>query len=188
MAGVEVRIPDRPLTDGVVTLRPWVEDDVAALVAALDGEPEIEHWMHQIPQPYTDADARAYVSASAVAWHAGTGATFAVLDEPGTIVGSVGMRVVDADDDIVEVGYWTAAPARRRGLTTRALVLISRWLLEEVGAARVQLRADVENTASQRVAERAGFAREGILRSSGVNDRLGRRVDYAIYSLLPGEL
>jgi RimJ/RimL family protein N-acetyltransferase len=111
-----------------------------------------------------------------------------VLDEPGTIVGSVGMRVVDADDDIVEVGYWTAAPARRRGLTTRALVLISRWLLEEVGAARVQLRADVENTASQRVAERAGFAREGILRSSGVNDRLGRRVDYAIYSLLPGEL
>jgi RimJ/RimL family protein N-acetyltransferase len=100
----------------------------------------------------------------------------------------MGMRVIDRDQGVVEVGYWTAAPARGRGLTTRALRLICRWLLEDVGAERVQLRADVENEGSLRVAEKAGFVREGVLRSSGVNPRLGRRVDYAIYSLLPGEL
>jgi RimJ/RimL family protein N-acetyltransferase len=51
----------------------------------------------------------------------------------------------------------------------------------------VQLRADVRNTASLRVAEKAGFTREGTLRASGVNAREGRRVDYAVFSLLPEE-
>src|SRR5690242_3614265 len=142
---MEVRIPETPLSDGAVTLSPWTLDDAADIVAALDGDPEIAHWMHQIPQPYTEADARAYVSASGVAWRAGTGATFAVRDESGTVTGSLGMRVIDAEDDVVEVGYWTAARARRRGLTTRALALLCRWLFDEVGAARVQLRADVLN-------------------------------------------
>jgi RimJ/RimL family protein N-acetyltransferase len=183
-----VRVPRPPLGDSFVTLRPWEPGDVDALVEALDGDPEITRWMHQIPQPYTRAEARGYISASASAWRAGTGATFAVVDERGAISGSVGMRVIDAGDEVVEVGYWTAARARRRGLTTRALVLVSRWLFEDVGAARVQLRADVLNVASQRVAEKAGFVREGVLRSSGVNDRLRRRVDYVMFSLLPDEV
>jgi RimJ/RimL family protein N-acetyltransferase len=51
----------------------------------------------------------------------------------------------------------------------------------------VQLRADVLNTASLRVAEKAGYTREGTLRASGFNARQGRRVDYAVFSLLPGE-
>jgi RimJ/RimL family protein N-acetyltransferase len=56
------------------------------------------------------------------------------------------------------------------------------------GAARVQLRADVENVASRRVAEKAGFRLEGVLRSAHANPRLGRRQDWAMYSLLPREL
>ena len=52
----------------------------------------------------------------------------------------------------------------------------------------VQLRADPENHASCRVAEKAGFTLEGVLRSAHWNARLGRRQDWALYSLLPGEL
>jgi RimJ/RimL family protein N-acetyltransferase len=185
---MDVRAPETPLGDGVVSLQPWRDPDVAELVAALDGDPEITHWMHQIPQPYTESDARGYISASTAVWRAGSGATFAVRDESQRIAGSLGMRVIDAEDDVVEVGYWTAAHSRGRGLTTRALVLVSHWLFDTVGAARIQLRADVENIASQRVAEKAGFVREGVLRSSGVNARLRRRVDYVMYSLLPDEL
>jgi RimJ/RimL family protein N-acetyltransferase len=72
-------------------------------------------------------------------------------------------------------------------VTTAALRLIVAWALAE-GAARVQLRAAVGNDASRRVAEKAGFRLEGVLRSSYWNPRLGRRVDWAMYSLLPGEL
>ncbi|HEY3541011.1 MAG TPA: GNAT family N-acetyltransferase, partial [Gaiellaceae bacterium] len=72
------------------------------------------------------------------------------------------------------------------GYTTRAAVLVSRYALER-GAARVFLRADPENVGSCRVAEKAGFTREGVLRSAHWNERLGRRQDWAIYSLLPVE-
>jgi RimJ/RimL family protein N-acetyltransferase len=70
---------------------------------------------------------------------------------------------------------------------TRAVRLVSRWAFER-GAARLQLRADVENGASRRVAEQAGFRLEGVLRSAHWNARLGRRQDWALYSLLPDEL
>jgi RimJ/RimL family protein N-acetyltransferase len=53
---------------------------------------------------------------------------------------------------------------------------------------RLQLRADEQNPASRRVAEKAGFTQEGILRSSRFNPRLGRRIDFVMYSLLRGEL
>jgi RimJ/RimL family protein N-acetyltransferase len=183
---VDVKPPEPPLSDGVVMLRPWTQADVPAIAAAC-AEEEIARWLHLIPQPYTKADAREYVVSSAAGWRDGTGATFAVVERSGPPVGSIGMRVLDREHRVVEVGYWTAAAARGRGLTTRALQLISAWLVAELGAERVQLRADVLNVASRRVAEKAGFVMEGVLRSSDFNPRQGRRIDYAMYSLLPGE-
>jgi RimJ/RimL family protein N-acetyltransferase len=52
----------------------------------------------------------------------------------------------------------------------------------------VQLRADVENVSSRRVAEKAGFAEEGVLREAHWSPRLGRRQSWVMYSVLPGEL
>src|SRR5437588_10167321 len=168
VASMDVRRPGRPLSDGVVSLRPWTRDDARAIAAAC-AEKEIARWMHLIPQPYTEADAHAFIAGATAQWSEGTGATFAIVEvTTGAIAGSVGMRVIDREQDVVEVGYWATAAFRGHGLTTRALTLISRWLLEVVGAERVQLRADVENSASLRVAEKAGFVREGVLRSSRV--------------------
>jgi RimJ/RimL family protein N-acetyltransferase len=147
----------------------------------IDGDPEIARWLDQVPQPYTLADARAYIG--------GIGETaFAVTDaDSGRVLGSIGVRFSE-DRDVGEIGYWLRADARGRGFVTRALVLVSRWALSREGVARVQLRADVENVASRRVAEKAGFRLEGVLRSAHWNARLGRRQDWAMYSLLPGDL
>lgn len=184
---VEIRTPDPPISDGVVTLRPWTVDDVEAIARACN-EPEIARWIHQMPSPYGKRDAREYVAATQAAWDEGAGAFFAIVDAAvGEPVGSIAIHVQDAAWGNVEVGYWTAAEARGRGLTTRALRLISRWAIEQAGAERVQLRADVHNTASLRVAENAGFIREGTLRSAAYNQRQGRRIDYAVYSLIPGD-
>ena len=168
-------------SDGLVTLRAWRREDSEALVECLDGDPEITIWLDQVPQPYTRADALAYIG--------GIGeSTFAVTDaETGRILGSIGVRFSETGD-VGEIGYWLRSDARGRGVMTRALVLAARWALGDGGAARVQLRADVENVASRRVAEKAGFQLEGVLRSAHWNARLGRRQDWAMYSLLPGDL
>lgn len=168
---------ERLPSDGVIALRPWRRKDVDALVACIDGDPEIGRWLDRIPQPYTAADALAFIS--------GIGETaFAVVDEAsGEIVGGIGLRWTE---DVAEVGYWARADVRGRGLTTRALVLAAGVAFEE-GAARVQLRADVENAPSRRVAEKAGFTAEGVVREAHWNPRLGRRQSWVMYSLLPGE-
>jgi RimJ/RimL family protein N-acetyltransferase len=169
------------LNDGVVRLRPWRESDADEMVACLDGDPEISRWLDQIPQPYRRDDALAYIR--------GIGEqAFAVADAgTGRVLGSMGVRWND-ERDVGEIGYWTRADARGRGVTSRALVLVVRWALARAGVARLQLRADVENVASRRVAEKAGFRQEGVLRSAHWNARLGRRQDWVMYSLLPDEL
>lgn len=184
---MDVRPPDPPLTDGVVTVRPWGQDgDVQALVAACN-DPAIATFLDHIPQPYTRRDAATYLDISRNGWRDGSIMNFAVLVE-GSAVGSVGVRMVEHELGVAEIGYWVAAQARGRGVCTRAVRLVSRWVLERPGMARLQLRADDENVASNRVAQNAGFTREGVLRSSHYNPRLGRRVDFVMYSLLPGEL
>jgi RimJ/RimL family protein N-acetyltransferase len=185
---LNLRPPDPPLSDELVSLRPWTIDDVPAIAAACDEE-VIARWIHQIPSPYEERDAREFVQATQAAWRDGNGAFFAVVEHEGIrLAGAIAIHVTSEEAATVEVGYWAAASARGRGLTTRALRLISKWALAEAGAARVQLRADVLNVASLRVAEKAGYAREGTLRAAGFNARENRRIDYAVFSLLPGEI
>jgi RimJ/RimL family protein N-acetyltransferase len=183
-----ITAPDPPLTDGVVTLRPWDERDVPALVECIDGDDEITRWMDAIPQPYRDAEARAWVEQASSYWLAGTSAPFAVTDSnTGGVLGGVGFGWV-GEERVGEVGYWLRAEARGRGLTARGVRLISRWVFEELDCERLQLRADPENVGSQRVAEKAGYTREGVLRSVHFNPRQQRRVNYVMFSLLRGEL
>jgi RimJ/RimL family protein N-acetyltransferase len=168
------------LSDGIVRLRPWEPADAPAIVDCIAGDEEMARWLDQLPQPYTLADARAYIGMEGEE-------KFAVTEaETGRVLGSVGLRW-DAPESAAEVGYWIRRDARGRGLMTRAVVLVSRHAFA-AGAARVALRADPENVGSCRVAEKAGFTREGVLRSVHWNPRLGRRQDWAMYSLLPGEL
>ncbi len=186
---VFARARDRPLSDGVVELRFFVDDDVPAIAAAC-AEEEIARWLDQIPQPYTEADARAYIDLCRAAWADGTMSTFAVTDaETGELLGSIGLRHLPGlDEGTSEAGYWVKREGRGRGVATRALKLVSAWAFEQPGVKRLQLRADTENEPSQRVAEKAGFRREGVLRSARYNARLGRRSDFVLFSLLPGEL
>jgi RimJ/RimL family protein N-acetyltransferase len=171
-----------------VTLRPWEDEDIPAITAACREE-EIARWLDQVPQPYEEGHARWYVDQCHEGWVRGESSTFAVTDAAsGEVLGSIGMRHLgEFEGDASEVGYWVKREARGRDVATRALRLVSRWAIEQ-GVPRLQLRADELNVPSQRVAEKAGFAREGVLRSSRYNARQGRRVDFVMFSLLPDEL
>jgi RimJ/RimL family protein N-acetyltransferase len=85
------------------------------------------------------------------------------------------------------MGYWIAAPDRGHGVCSRALRLLSRHALDDLEVQRVDLITDPDNIASQRVAEKVGFQREGVLRAH-LRHPDGRVRDSVMFSLLPGEL
>jgi RimJ/RimL family protein N-acetyltransferase len=104
--------------------------------------------------------------------------------ETGDVVGCGMLHHLDAERHIVEIGYWVLPHARGRGVGTT----IARTVAEHaftLGIERVAAYVNVDNTASERVLERAGFTREGVVRSMPKPD--GRRVDKTLFSLLPGE-
>jgi RimJ/RimL family protein N-acetyltransferase len=166
-------------TDNLL-IRPWREADAPAVHAACQ-DPEIQHWIPLIPRPYSLEDARAFV-----ADEIGLGPYQWAIEADGGLVGSIGMRV-DEESASGHIGYWCTREARGRGTVTRALRRVCRYGFDDLGLARLELIADPDNAASQRVAEKAGFRREAVLRSHMLHPD-GRRRDSVLFSLLPGEL
>jgi RimJ/RimL family protein N-acetyltransferase len=148
-------------------------------------DPEISHWIPFVPHPYTRADAEHYVRAC-VASDEAERRPFAIVDPSGHLLGSIDLRI-NSHQYRGHVGYWVAAPARGRGVCTDALRLLSRWALDELELQRLELITDPDNLASQRVAEKVGFQREGVLRAH-LRHPDGRIRDSVMFSLLPGEL
>jgi RimJ/RimL family protein N-acetyltransferase len=108
----------------------------------------------------------------------------AVDAHSGEVIGGATLHHLDAERRIVEIGYFVLPHARGRGAATT----IARMLAQQaftLGIARVAAYVNVGNIASERVVERAGFTREGVVRSMPKPD--GRRVDKTLFSLLPGE-
>ena len=178
------------VVDGTVALHPWSADDADALVRRIN-DPQIATYLDLVPHPYAPSDAYNWFAMTAEGWRSGTNATFGIhIDGIDDVVGGIGVRFLsDLDDGCAEVGYWVAAEARGRGVATAATRAAARWAFGVVPElARIQLRADAENVASNRVAEKAGFTREGVLRAQRYNARLGRRSDFVMWSLLREEL
>jgi RimJ/RimL family protein N-acetyltransferase len=178
-------LPGEPLLDGPTALRPWRDADLNALVAACQ-DPEIARWT-RVPRNYGEADARAYMMQRYGAIHAGTLAPFAIVaaSDESLLLGSISLMRLTWEHARGEVGYWLALEARGRGHGTRAVRLICSWGFEALGLERIDLLAATGNAPSQRVADRAGFTREAVLRSY-MRGQDGRQ-DMVAYGLLAGE-
>lgn len=182
----ELRWPRRALTDGTVVLRRWREEDLPQLVEICQ-DPEIQR-RTRVPSPYTEQDARAWLDGHDEEVRRGAGLSLCVADagDPERVLASIGVVGGDPDDRVAEVGYWVAPEARGRGVATAAVRLLARWLFEELDRARIELVVATDNVASQAVARKAGFTREGVKRSA--IEVKGVRYDATLWSLLPGEL
>jgi RimJ/RimL family protein N-acetyltransferase len=178
------RIEPPVLTDGVVTLRAWQAGDLAATLAACN-DPVLAAWL-PIPQPYTEEAGRYWLDVLAPEhWAAQERLPLAVAG-PAGLLGGLTVRLRERQHGIAEVSYWVAARARGAGVAVRATLLAARWAFADLGVHRLELLADVRNTASQRVAEKAGFTREGVLRSA--RELWGERHDMVLFALLPADL
>jgi RimJ/RimL family protein N-acetyltransferase len=160
------------------------EADIPAVVAACQ-DPEIPRWTH-VPSPYTEQDARGWLRHVAEEQAAGRTVHFLIVDAADdALLGAIDLRF-DREREVGTIGYWVAREARRRGVASSATRLLARWGLSERSLARIELFADRRNEASVRAAERAGFVREGLLRSYA--HVKGDRGDYVVFSLLPSDL
>ncbi len=175
--------PHPQLTDGTVELRGWSTADVRDIVHISRDREMIRYT--SVPVPYREADAYDWLSRQARELADGTGIAWAVTEAgDGRALGSVGLSV-DPVNLSAELGYGMGPEGRGRGLMTRAVELVSTWALAELGLARLQLRTHVDNVGSQRVAQKAGFRREALMRS--VLRQRGTRVDLVMWSRLASD-
>ena len=166
-------VPDPPLTADGVALRAPNDADAAWITEAYD-DPEIAEFIVGTPPPRRWAPST----------HAELVITEAAHTEP---LGMITLRIAEQDPGLAAVGYWLRPEARGRGVATVAVQLAARWVFAELGVQRLELTTAPENVASQRVAERAGFTREGVLRGLIATKSNGRR-DSVMFSLLPADL
>ena len=171
-----------PLSDGVITLRDWRDDDRDPLVE-MANDSAIQKWT-RVPAPYTRQDADHWFALTRTTRAAGHQVAFAVISaDDGELLGSIDLRVNPADPAIGELGYMVGPNARRRRVATRAVELLTAWAFEQLSLQRVEILVDPRNVPSLRVAESAGYVREGLLRSYRPS-RDGGRLDLALYARL----
>ncbi|MFD5654412.1 GNAT family N-acetyltransferase [Streptomyces sp. NPDC127039] len=171
------------LTTDRLVLRTVGPQDTEAVCAACQ-DPDIQRWT-TIPSPYLPEHARGFTEQMVPdGWANDSMFTFGLFLPAGDLVGMLAVTMISLGTG--EIGFWGTKEHRGRGYTTEAAVAAARWAFTERAVDRLEWRAEVGNTASRAVAQRAGFAMEGTLRSA-LNNK-GVRRDCWIGSLLPSDL
>ena len=152
-----------------------------AALRELVRDPEVQRFT-RVPVPTPPGWIDTWLSFYEVGREEGTREGFAIEDAAGTFLGLAFAVRIDADEATAELGYVVAPAARGRGVASRALTDLTEWVFAERAMVRAELRISVANEASKRVAERCGYAREGVLRSMYVKP--GMRDDLELWSRL----
>jgi ribosomal-protein-serine acetyltransferase len=140
-------------------------------------------WMPWVETTVTVEDTRAFLTFVRAEYAAGRQFHCNVV-HAGTIVGGMGLRM-NHPNAKAELGYWIDAGHVGRGIVTRAARALTTAALGELGFNRVSIRAAVDNVRSRAVAERLGYAYEGVLRA---HEKVGERfLDHASYAVLADE-
>jgi ribosomal-protein-alanine N-acetyltransferase len=157
---------DHPRLVGALSrLREWREDDIESIYSVTD-DPVIP-LISEIPRGRRNRTAALRFVASQhkrLADQQGWGFAFTGCDDD-EAVGYVGVLWIAKPAGRASIGYWSCPRGRGRGLTTDAVRTVADWVLTQAGVARLEAFIEPWNTGSIRVAEAAGFQREGLMRS-----------------------
>ncbi len=168
----------------------------APRVRELAGDREIAANTANIPHPYEDGLAEAWIDSQAERRSRGQAVVFAVQlrgdfaagsDDtlrPGELVGAVGLEL-DPENRLAELGYWIGKPYWGRGLATEAALAVLRYGFEELSLNRIHAHHFAHNASSGRVLEKIGMVREGYRREHV--RKWGRFVDVVLYGVLADE-
>ena len=167
-----------------ILLRPFRTGDAAA-VQRLAGHPDIASTTANIPHPYGDGVAEAWIATHADRFARDESAIFAItLASTGELMGSIGLEI-RREHARAELGYWIGKPHWDQGYVTEAAREVVRFAFDDLGLRRVFAIHFVRNPASGRVMEKIGMVREGELRRHMVKDGLPE--DVRIWGIVPAD-
>jgi RimJ/RimL family protein N-acetyltransferase len=165
---------------GPYRLRLATEADIDAALE-MSRDPAIRQWY---PTGITDRETAERWLRRGSDWSGGHHATWVVADAADRLVGSFSLVHINQDDQFAaQVSYRTAPWARDRGVASYALVAATLWAFAALNLERLELPHAVANPASCRVAQKASYRQEGLLRL-GFRDDLGRRWDCHLHARL----
>jgi RimJ/RimL family protein N-acetyltransferase len=165
----------------VIRLEPLREADVPDFVALVHDDDVRRFTL--IPTGAGETFVRGWLARYETGWQDGSRAGFCIRDaQTGAFVGFAAVVHLDLDAREGELGYMVDPAARGRGASVRAIELLTRWCFDELELERLELRIDVTNAASERVAKRAGYRLDGVLRNAHFKE--GLRSDTGIWSRL----
>jgi [ribosomal protein S5]-alanine N-acetyltransferase len=152
------------LAAGPFQLRPFKLSDLE-LVREASTDPLIP-LITTVPAAFTENEGRRFIERQWSRAEHGTGYSFAIADAvTDRAVGQVGLWLKNVTEGRASVGYWVAESARGRRTAAFAVGSVVQWAHQELQVPRLELYVEPWNIASIRTAERAGFQREGLLRS-----------------------
>jgi len=152
------------LTTERLVLRGFRPDDAAA-VQRVAGDRDVAATVLNVPHPYEDHMAEAWIASHALAIEQLREYPFAItLRDTGELIGSMGLVDINFRHRRAEVGYLLGKSYWNRGYATEALRAVLRYAFEELDLNRVFAYHFECNPASGRVLQKAGFQREGCLR------------------------
>lgn len=158
------RLPTAGRAD--VTIRPYRIDDVAALYeSAIESRAELAPWMPWCHSEYAIDESRSWVELQVANFAEGNEYNFVVVSSDDRFLGGCGLNLFDRANRRANLGYWLRTSATGNGYATEAVRQLAWWAFESTDFERLEIVVAEGNVASQRVAERAGAVREGVLRA-----------------------
>jgi RimJ/RimL family protein N-acetyltransferase len=168
-----------------VVLRPLVLGDSPAVAAAVDeSRVELAAWMTWWTPSFGEPDVRDYIVRVTAERERSESFEYGIYDTSGAFVGNCGINRISKPNRYANLGYWIRTTRTGEGLATKAVRKLAAWGFANTDLNRLEIVAALGNVRSQRVAERAGATREGVLRKRQV--LRGIPEDEVMYSLLRG--
>lgn len=165
-------------------LRPYeVQDGYAIFQAANESRSRVGAWMDWLTPSYTVHHSIEWARNVVAGWDSGLCYEFAIIDSAdGELAGCCGLNRINYKDLVCNLGYWVRESKIRKGAAWQATELLKDFGLNVIGFNRIEIVVGIGNTASQKVAEKAGAIYEGIQR---MRIRIGDRPhDAHMYALL----
>ena len=154
------------LTDGNIFVRPVRLDDAEALYEAVrESIPEVSLWLPWCHENYAIEETREFLSTRLNPPASEEAYSFGIFDKASEqFLGGAGLNFFNRVHQVANLGYWVRTSATGKGVASRATRLVARFGFTQLNLQRIEILAAVPNVASQRVAEKAGAVREGVLR------------------------